>query len=115
MASLDKMEGDLIEGALVLLVVVLAVLFFGIWRGVGSPLQALGQALQKLVSLFQGSSFPSVSTVANGAGVGYVNAGSSGWTAQNEADYQAELLDAFNGGQMTLGQYESFAAPVGGQ
>jgi hypothetical protein len=110
MASLDKMEGDLIEGAVLVVLVILAVLAFGFFKSGSSIASALQKAWQAFLDMFR-MNFNS----SGGYGPASASLGSSsGWGASDEARYQDELLSAFNEGQMTLDQYQNFAAPVGG-
>lgn len=120
MASLDKIEGDAIEGGVLVLLVLFVVALIGIYRGLGKldPAAAIKQAWASIASFFQtvkdGLSIP-VSQIGGDSGAQWVHTGSSGdWAASDEQRYQSELLDAVDAGQMTLGEYAAYSAPVGG-
>ena len=120
MASLDNIEGDLIEGGVLAVLVVFVVALIGIYRGLGKldPVAAFKQALASLGGFFQtikdGLSIP-VSQLGGTTGAASVHTGSNGeWGASDEERYQSELLDALDSGQMTLGEYAAYSAPVGG-
>jgi hypothetical protein len=55
MASLDKIEGELIEGGILILIVVFAVIFWGLYKTLGNPLEAAKQAWSRLLNLLLGA------------------------------------------------------------
>jgi hypothetical protein len=110
MASLDKIEGELIEGGILILIVVFAVIFWGLYKTLGNPLEAAKQAWSRLLNLLLGA-WQNVKAGANtpvsqygGLADAEVKTGSANFGAGNDKPVTLDEMWAF---QETLNQVES--------
>lgn len=114
MASLDNIEGDLIEGGVLVIVVVFIVALIAVYRSLGKldPAQAFKNALALLAGLWQNAKDALAIPVSqfNGGGAAQVNTGSNGWGSDDEARYQDEMNTLVSSGQITLADYQAYMA-----
>jgi hypothetical protein len=112
MASLDRLEGDAIEGGILLVLVLVAVAAWGIWKTAGKldPVAALQKVWDAIKAAFAPSGGQTwgrgSDRVSLGSGPGF---GTPESQAAANAAFQASLVDAVDSGSMTLGEYEQYS------